>query len=135
MTLGGYASAQEDPAVRDLRKEIEGWIKSVETHQKHLPAPQSPAANKLAFQKYQEFYTEIAKKLTSYTKTKRHKYYDYLRRSENRSMAAKEVVNTARKTAKLFERYQKRPATYSQVESELGLYYLLIELTNLRDFS
>jgi hypothetical protein len=130
---GQYPSTQAGPPTA-LIEEIEGWINIVEEHEDELPEVESTAANPVAFRAYKEFYTDISKRMTTYTKTERHEYYFFLNKySEGRSKAAKEVIDEAKKTAKLFERYQKKPANYSWVDSSTRLQELLTSLTNLYD--
>lgn len=134
MSLGKYPSSQVDPTVvKALLEEIAGWIKTVEELVEELPEADAPAANKIAFQNYKKFCTDIATKLTTYSRTERDKYYRYLQRSKGRLDTIKRVIATATKTAKLFERYQKKPLSYSEVDSKVNLNKLLAELKNLRE--
>ena len=59
-------------------------------------------------------------------------YYEIIHRSSARLASVKKVALTARAVATLFERYARRPRSYSPVNSRLEINKLCGELENLK---
>jgi hypothetical protein len=76
-------------------------------------------------------FERISRDFASYTIATTNMFYEVIRRSKLRTKAVKAVESKARSVAKLFEKYAKRPKSYSQVVSRLEIYKLRDILVNL----
>ncbi len=73
----------------------------------------------------------ISKEYTDFTVIQSNSFYEVLNRSKSRLNAAKKVAKEAKNIAKLFEKYARRPISYSAVDSRLAINKLAGELRNL----
>jgi TfoX/Sxy family transcriptional regulator of competence genes len=78
-----------------------------------------------------EYFEGISRMFTSYTISTANTFYEVVFRSKLRTKAVKTVASKAKNVAKLFERYGKKPNSYSLVNSRLEIYKLRDVLENL----
>ena len=76
----------------------------------------------------------ISMEFMSYTMAHRSIFYGVVVRSKARKDATIAVAAQAKRVAKLFEKYTKKPNSYSPVESRLEIYKLRHVLENLLSF-
>ena len=107
------------------------WVTAVQDVAATLPAPGDPAATKELFEYHRDGLTELTTLLIDYTQQKRHPYYNIIHRSRGTLAATEATIATARKCAKLFAGYSRKPKTYDRVDATIELRYLLAQLTDL----
>jgi hypothetical protein len=78
-------------------------------------------------------FEEIDKDFTDYHIIKRNTYYEIIHKSNSRLTAVKNVSREAKIVAQLFERYARRPNTYSASNSRSKINRLQGQLRNLKD--
>lgn len=76
-------------------------------------------------------FEQISKEYTNFTLLANNPFYEIVKRSRSRVNAAKKVAERAKKLAQLFEKYARRPNTYSAVNGRLEINKLTGELKNL----
>ena len=116
----------------ELRREIELLVAKATEIKFNLPTPEENVALGRLFKGYARYFSDISSKFIYYEKRKGNPYYIFINSADGPKTAAKGIVDAAKKVAKLFERYGKRPQNYSQVECRIAIDYLLAELGNLK---
>jgi hypothetical protein len=134
MGLGKYVPSPPDPHARKLAGEIDGWIAKIMEMTHNLPKFGEPAATQETYEGYYDHLTDIGIKLKSYIEQVNHPYYKLFERSTGSQIAAKRVIEEAKKTAERFERFYIEPDTYRKTTSTFDLNDLLNALINLRGF-
>lgn len=134
MPLGTTAGTGKDTSGdirRKLSQEITTLSSKIEEIKTELPEPGTAAANDFAYKQYTLYFAGIGTHFINYAHKKGNQYYPFLNRGEGQKLAVKGIIDSAKKVAKLFERYGKKPVSYSQVECVMAIDYLLVELANL----
>ena len=121
-----------EPDQTKLRHEIEKRVAKIIEIKRNLPEPESFNTSGLIFKSNAGYFTKIGSDFITYTKRKKHRYYLIINSGDGPKSAAKSIIGLSKKVAKLFERYGKRPQSYSQVDSILAIDDLLAELDNLK---
>jgi hypothetical protein len=114
-------------ALLAFRQQVQSVIRGVDD----IIANLSPAYPKEALSHLSLHFEGISREFTSYTIATSSMFYEVVRRSKFRTIAARAVASQARSVAKLFERYAKKPGSYSPVDSRLEIYKLRYVLDNL----
>lgn len=92
-----------------------------------LSAEYSLEALSMIAQRFEKIGTEY----TDFTLVERHTFYEVIHRSKSRLDAAKKVAQQANKIAQLFEKYTRKPKSYSKTNSRFQINKLSGELKNL----
>lgn len=77
-------------------------------------------------------FEQFGKDFTKYHRINRNSHYEIIHKSAARLRATKRVASEAQGVAVLFERYAKRPGSYSATKSRSKINELQSELENLR---
>lgn len=124
--IGGdvrWELGQEITALSDKIKEIRTDLLRVDTQ----------AENKRAFEAHALYFTkEIMIRFMNYADKKGNRYYQFLNSGEGQKVAVKRIIDSATKVAELFERYSKKPTSYSRAKCVRYIHDLLIKLDNLK---
>lgn len=130
-TVGSTTEGTGGDVQKALIQQIDTISTKVEEIQANLPASGSAQA----FKSYASYFTSISVTFVNYTRRKGNTYYLFLNHGQGRQRAAKDIINSAKKVAKLFEKYSKKPANYSSVECEIEIAGLLADLASLRFYA
>lgn len=114
--------------LRALLSTVQKVIKDVADIEGNLSDTYPTQALSSLSRKFEQF----GKDFTQYHRVTRNAHYDIIHKSAARLKATKNVVREARKVAQLFERYARRPNTYSASNSRGRITDLQSELENLR---
>ena len=79
-------------------------------------------------------FEEISKEYSDFTIITSNSFYEVIHRSSLRSSSTKKVAQQAKSVAKLFEKYAKKPKSYSAVESRYSINELVGVLKNLQGY-
>jgi hypothetical protein len=132
MHIGRHQTPGQSPIPRALVEQIDGWIQETGDIRQNLPAFGEQAANSYTYASFEEYFTEIAESLNRYINTDRDPFHPAINSSDKRMKAAKDAFAAARKAAKLFEGYSRKPHTYQRADSRISTSNLKDALTNLR---
>ncbi|MCB8944533.1 MAG: hypothetical protein H6658_12355 [Ardenticatenaceae bacterium] len=124
--------SNKEPDKTELRREIEDRVAKIIEIKRNLPEPESFGTSGRIFKSNASYFTKVGSDFITYTKRKKHPYYLVINNGDGPKTAAKSIIDSSKKVAKLFERYGKRPQSYSQVDSILAIDDLLAELDNLK---
>ena len=132
--MPGLYPSQQCPAQyssASLYREIALWRDAVNDVVAYLPAPGSSAATPELFAYHQQGLTELAALLQDYMEQQRQPYHKIIHGSAGTLNAAKAAKDSARRSAKRFADYYRKPQKYNQVDVTLDLRHLLAQLSNL----
>jgi hypothetical protein len=87
------------------------------------------------FESISRFFEEIGQKFIRYTTIKKLPHYRIIHGSKERKAACRRASQKAKALARAFEKYAKKPALYSRVNSRLEIEPLLGELQNIADLT
>ena len=76
----------------------------------------------------------ISSEYTNLTIIEGNPYYEVIHRSKSRLNAVRKVAKEAQSVAQLFEKYTRKPNSYSAVKCRLAINKLIGELTNLANY-
>lgn len=127
----GNTGTDKDNPVEKLKQEIAQLSEKIGEIQKNLPHPGTEGANTQLFTGYANYFTNISSRFAGYL-TDHGPYHKHLHGSSGRKAEANNVVKGAKKIAKLFEKYARKPTTYSRAECFVEMRYLLGNLGNLK---
>lgn len=134
--LDGWQGTQEGKDHGD--QEYHRALTTFHQHVKNIIAGVDDVINNLsptypieALTHLSRYFEGKSKDFTSYTIATNNMFYEVVRRSSMRKNAVKAVASKAKSIAKLFERYTKKPKSYSLVNSRLEIYKLRDLLENL----
>lgn len=130
--LGNQQAKEQDEqayhrAVTSLYQQVQSVISSVDEIISNL----SPTYPKEALSHISSRFEKISREFSSYTIATGNMFYEVISRSKLRKDATKRVATQAKRVAKLFEKYSRKPNSYSPVDSRLELYKLRDILENL----
>lgn len=118
-------------ALTTFYQQIQSVIRGVDDIVNNL----SPDYSQEALSYFSGYFERMSREFTSYTIATNNMFYEVVRRSNLRKKTTKAVASQARTVAKLFERYTKKPNSYSPVDSRLEIYKLRDVLENLLSHS
>ena len=81
-----------------------------------------------------QYFQRINSRFICYSQQRSEDYYYVIRKSEGRMRATQQIINSSKAVAKLFEKYAQKPKTYSRVDSQSKIEYLIAALANLEMF-
>lgn len=90
--------------------------------------------HKDALEDLTRYFESISAQFVRYTQEQKGQYYWILVRSSGRMQAARRVAQTTLVVAKLFERYTRRPRSYSRTESGHKIEAVLAALSDLESY-
>lgn len=79
-------------------------------------------------------FEDISKEYADLTLITSNSFYEVIRRSSLRTISSKKAAQQAKNVAKLFEKYAKKPKSYSAVESRYAINELAGALKNLENY-
>ncbi len=123
-------NATYQQALSALRQEIAALEINLE-HTKNVLANEYTAE---ALSSLAQHFESISSRFIRYTRETKSLQYLALSRSDGRKRAAGRIINSAKETAMLFERYARRPKTYSRVQSRLKIDAVLADLSTLKSY-
>jgi len=114
-------------SINAFRQYVSNTIITVEGFANDL----SPEYSEEALATISAHFEGISKEYTDFTIIANNSFYEVIQRSRSRLIAVKKVAQKAKNLAQLFEKYSKKPKSYSAVNGRLEINKLAGELKNL----